>query len=418
MSSMCRPACVARVGYACEPISNRIRDNQVHKVMNTDSRFYGNGAIRYGAIVLAVVLPACGPRDDSSTVLVIQHPSQPDLAASRDNELTLFGGLPSRGDVAHWGRSRGSLLQHSYTPEGADFDCHLDAPGDRIVFASTRHSHTPNLYVKSVNGTAVTQLTSDPASDIQPVFSPDGQVVAFASDRTGNFDIWMIGIDGQQPIQVTDSPMDEVHPTWSPDGRTLAFSALPRQGGQWELWIAPAMEHSSATFLGYGVFPEWSPAGEMLLFQRARERGSRWYSIWTIEILEGEPRYPTEVAASADFAMISPSWSRDGRRIAYTTVATSVPQDPAFGVRFEASDIWTMDAEGGSRIRLTDGHTANFSPTWSPDGRVFFTSTRNGHENIWSVMPTPGGTESSMPVARNDTPAPMTPVGLSVGDGS
>ena len=55
----------------------------------------------------------------------------------------------------------------------------------------------------------------------------------------------------------------------------------------------------------------------------------------------------------------------------------------------DRSDIWVVDAGGESRVRLTDGHTSNFGPTWAPDGRVFFTSGRDGHETIWSV--TPGG---------------------------
>ena len=162
--------------------------------------------------------------------------------------------------------------------------------------------------------------------------------------------------------------------------------------------MAPAMENSTSTFIGYGVFPEWSPFDDTILFQRARRRGSRWYSIWTLELVGGEPRYPTEIASSADYAMISPSWSRDGLRIAFTTVGTTPSIDPAYGAAFDVSDIWTIGVDGSGRMRLTDGHSTNFSPTWSPDGRVFFTSSRTGHENVWSVLP-PAGVTRTQPVA-------------------
>jgi Tol biopolymer transport system component len=167
---------------------------------------------------------------------------------------------------------------------------------------------------------------------------------------------------------------------------------MPERSGQWQLWISPAEEHATSTFVGYGVFPEWSPVDDRILFQRARQRGSRWYSIWTIEMVDGEPRYPTEIAASADHAMILPAWSRDARRVAFTTASSLPDIDPEFGSVYERSDIWVMDADGGSRIRLTDGHSVNFGPTWGPNDRVYFTSSRNGHETIWSVLPTRGMT--------------------------
>ncbi|MCH7527186.1 MAG: PD40 domain-containing protein [Planctomycetes bacterium] len=364
---------------------------------------------RRWAAALLVLLP-CGcayPPSSEPVSAIVQPAPRPALAAARDRQITLFGELPRRGEVPYAGRAGGSLLQHTFTREGADFDCRLDNGGDRFVFASTRHSLHPDLYIKSVSGRTVVQLTSDPSSDIQPVFSPDDQRVAFASNRTGNWDIWVMDVDGRRPVQVTNTPMDEVHPSWSSDGGRLVYSALPQTSGQWELWISPAEPSTTPSFIGYGVFPEWSPIDDTILFQRARQRGSRWFSIWTIQLKGGEPLYPTEITASADLAMILPSWSRDGQWIAYTTVSDTSENTSDFGGGYEVADIWVIDADGGSRVRLTDGYTGNFGPAWSPDGRLFFTSSRSGHENIWSAVPVlhTGPMQTSIgTLSANDTP--------------
>jgi len=313
--------------------------------------------------------------------------SEPDSA--RAHTVNLFGEMPDRGDVPYFTRTASSLLRHTTTEEGADFDPCISPDGKWLVFASTRHNVSPDLYYKRVDGVAVTQLTSDPGADIQPAFSPDGKRVAFASDRSGNWDIYVVELDGSQPVQITDSPGDEIHPSWSPDATRLVYCCLPLQG-QWELWVADATNGGGNNrFIGYGLFPEWSPVNDTIVYQRARERGSRWFSIWTMEFVGGEPRYPTEVAAAGEAALITPSWSRDGTRIAYASVTPSATPE-TIGASPQAADIWIVDADGRNRIRLTDGFTANFGPAWSPADRVFFTSGREGREAIWSLSPMTG----------------------------
>jgi len=335
---------------------------------------------------------------------VLAAADQPDPQAEpRGRQVSDFGDLPNRSDVPYFSRTAASLLRHTFAQEGSDFDPSLAPDGHWLVFASTRHNVKPDLYYKQVDGVAVTQLTSDPSSDIQPAISPDGMRVAFASDRSGNWDIWVVSLDGMQPVQITSSGSDEVHPSWSSDGTKIVYCSLPPQG-QWELWIADATTGGgNARFIGYGLFPEWSPVGDTIVYQRARERGSRWFSIWTMQLVSGEPRYPTEIAASADAALITPSWSRDGAKIAYATV-TPAAAEPGLGLNQSAADIWVVDAQGRGRMRLTDGHTANYGPAWSPAHRVYFTSDREGHEAVWSLLPefpASGATAAS----GNDDPA-------------
>jgi TolB protein len=344
------------------------------------------GASVVSAGVLVLIVVGCGPDPDTEPV---QTEPRPMLAAARDPEITLFGELPLRGETPYVSATATALRQHTFAEEGADFDPDVDGMGQRLVFASTRHSENPNLYVKNLDGVAVTQLTSGPASDVEPTFSPDGRFVAFASDRAGNWDIWIVGLDGQQPVQVTQGPAHEVSPSWSPDGKSLVYCRLSANGGQWELWVTDAAAGGTGKFIGYGLFPEWSPAGDTILYQRARQRGSRWFSIWTLELIQGEPRYPTEIASSAAHAMILPAWSAEGAQVAYcaVTAATTPVKVGGTSAVSDQADIWVVSADGTGRTRLTNGMGACFSPTWSSDGRIHCTRRWGGRENIWSLLP-------------------------------
>ncbi|MGB9624650.1 MAG: TolB family protein, partial [Phycisphaerae bacterium] len=131
-----------------------------------------------------------------------ENPVRP-ITGDRKRPVSLFGEFPDSETIPFEARPVHSLLQHTDCPEGADFDPAVDPSGRWLAFASTRHARKPDIYLKRAGGAAITQITSDPASDIQPEFSPDGKRIAFASDRAGNFDIWVVGIDGSEPTQLT-----------------------------------------------------------------------------------------------------------------------------------------------------------------------------------------------------------------------
>ncbi len=318
------------------------------------------------------------------------RPREPVLLAAADTELTLFGEFPDRRRVPFHARAASPMQRHTFGMEGADFDVDVASDGRRLVFSSTRHAIRPNLYLKEVGGQAVTQLTHDPAADVQPTFSADGRRVAFASDRAGSWDIWLLDLEGGPPRQITDSPWHEVHPSFSPDGRRLVYSMFNELAEKWELWVVNLDRPGSRMMIADGLFPRWSPVGDTIVYQRARERGGRWFSIWTVDLIDGEPTFPVEVAASSDMALIQPTFSSDGQWIAYATAEmqagdqNALPgQMPVFG----RGDIWIVQRDGTSPLRLTDGQGAHFSPSFAPDGHVFFTRSQGGVENIWSARP-------------------------------
>ena len=290
------------------------------------------------------------------------------------------GDFPSGGGLSDGG---GNLSQVSFATEGGDYAPDVDRTGTFMVYASTQHRPTFDIYRKSIDGRTVTQLTTDPSDDLMPSIAPDGTKIAFASNRNGNWDIFMMPIGGGAPTQLTADTDEEVQPTWAPDGRRLAFSRKNGRTNTWEIWIVDTENPGLRSYVCEGFLPRWSPEEkkDVLLFQRARQRGSRLYGVWTIELVQGEGLSPTEIVSARNAAVLQPGWSPDGRKIVFTTVV-----NPSGDSEWpDQSDIWIINADGTSRVGLTNGRFRNMQPTWGADGRVYFVSNRNGIENVWSI---------------------------------
>ncbi len=315
-------------------------------------------------------------------------------ADHRSADVTIDQSIPSAtrpalatqpGTTATRNRTVAGMTQHTFAGAGLDFDPDVDSAGRELVFASTRDSEHPDIYIKhELSGTA-TRLTSNPADDIQPRFSPDGTRVVFCSNRGDNWDLWLVNRDGTGLRRLTHDVGDEVAPCWAADASKIAFAKWTRQTRRWEVWTLDVEQPGVRRFLACGMNPDWSPDGSRLAFQRARRPGSRWFSIWTMPVAEGAESDPTELAQSPTAACIAPRWSPDGSQIVYCVVSPPV----ATGVtdsRQMVTELWVADAETGATSQLGIGGHPGFNPTWARTGRVYFVSTQAGREHVWSVQ--------------------------------
>lgn len=339
--------------------------------------------LRGTAFVMVITATGC---TQHSTRTALSHP---DLGQVRfdgpADGVNVFGemdGMPCDANVRAAGES--GFQQHTVAEEGHDGDVAVSPDGKWLLFSSTRHNTKSDIYLQRVDGFSVTQLTSDDSDDAFPVFSPDGRRIAFCSARAGNWDIYLMDLDGRSVVQVTNGPAQEMHPTFASEGSRLAYCALSGRGGQWELWTLD-LSTNQKRMIGQGLFPNWSPdrSTDRIAFQRARARGSRWFSLWTLDLVEGEARRLTEIAVSSNAAVVCPVWSPDGKKLAFSTIVEPAQMKDAAPVGQQ--DIWITNADGTNRQRLTDGRGVNAAPFWGSDDRVYFVSDRGGKESIWSV---------------------------------
>ena len=228
-----------------------------------------------------------------------------------------------------------------------------------------------------VAGAAFTRLTADPGVEWFPSLSPDGDWIVYAGEASGNRDIYLLSVGGQNAINLTtDSPTDDDQPAFSPDGERIAFRSEREGGG---VFVMGRTGEAVRRVTRFGYRPSWSPDGSALAFvtenvdlnpQNSETRGE----LWIADVRTGETRRIEGVEAAL------PSWSPNGRRIAfYQRLGQPIVQTaPGF--------LWTVAVEGGERTPVTTGGGRDWSPAWSPDGRyLYFVSDRGGSMNLWRV---------------------------------
>src|SRR5262249_17688715 len=215
-------------------------------------------------------------------------------------------------------------------------------------------------------------LTDDQGKETFPSLSPDGTFFVYAKAVAGHSDIFLQR-PGGKPLNLTaDSPADDTQPAFSPDGQEIAFRS-ERDGGGTLLMRAAA--DSVRRLTDFGWTPAWSPDGKEIAVatEGAFDPSSRvsLSQLFRVDVATGVRRS----LGVADG--LQPSWSPHGWRLAFWGLAQQVAHRA----------IWTIPADGGAPVTVVDDAYYNWSPAWSPDGRfLYFASNRGGSMNLWRVV--------------------------------
>ena len=209
------------------------------------------------------------------------------------------------------------------------------------------------------------QLTTHGGLDLHPAFSPQGDAVAFASDRTGTFELYVRAMEGSATeVALTRDGQHNVQPAWSPDGTQIAFHSHARGG----LWVMPARGGVPRQIAAEGSHPAWSPDGQRIAFQSDEPSdvspsafGAQSGS--TIRVVGVEGNTPRQLTARGQplGGHASPSWTPDGRFIAFSVFD---------GAR--SNGVWIVSAETGETRQLLAAMRGHYELAFAPDGSSLY----------------------------------------------
>ncbi|HEY8538271.1 MAG TPA: S9 family peptidase [Steroidobacteraceae bacterium] len=207
------------------------------------------------------------------------------------------------------------------------------------------------------------QLTSDPANDTAPAWSPDGELIAFVSKRGEDKEpqLYVIPVNGGEARRITNVPTGVIAPKWFPDSRRIAF--LSRVWPDAKTWAEQAsrMEQRANTKMTAQVW-EKAPISYWDRFLDGRQT-----HIYVISLDGGEPQ-PLTFGRTLPLDVAEPDASSydiapDGTEVAFAADTDASGVDPNF-------DIFVLPIEGGEPRNLTSDNPGNDTePLYSPDGR-------------------------------------------------
>jgi TolB protein len=275
------------------------------------------------------------------------------------------------------------LTEHA--PRGADASGNTgpswSPTGDRIAYVGTgdsldEHLDDQELYVMDADGGNVRRLTSNHDADWSPSWSPDGKQILFARGRRlgeegSETSLYLMNADGSGERVLLRGPRRTppsflTGPVWSPDGKRIAFTRIDYSENDMDVsvYVMDIDNKDAVKVADTAGEPAWSPDGRSIAFVSYRDRlGETCFhdcapstEIYVSDAYGGNPRRLTRSEADDT----SPTWSPDGKRIAFVSDRSSRNE--------HENEIYVIDAGGGEPVRITRNSVWDLDPDWSgPD---------------------------------------------------
>ena len=256
----------------------------------------------------------------------------------------------------------------------------LAPDGQRIAFETNREG-CAGIWGMNTDGTAIRKLSTGELLATRcnyfPVWSPDGTSIAFTTTREGRFSVYVMNADGTNPRNVS-SPLDQQDGVnfpvgWSPDGRVVFHH--PTGDGRFQAYVVKPDGTGLGLLFGRAGdhSPEWSPDRSKVAFIRDTQNGS---SLFVMNANGSDVHQLTNHAGQdllwpENFQNDYSNWSPDGRRFVYINRIDS------------RNELHVISSDGTGDVRLTS-YDADFNG-WSPDGRVTFSSDVNGSDDLYLI---------------------------------
>ncbi len=232
------------------------------------------------------------------------------------------------------------------------------------------------IYSMNSDGSVV-RLTNNNFVDWYPSWSPDGQRIAFTSDRDGNLEMYTMGQDGSNVVRLTNTAANvaDRFPGWSPDGTKIAF--VSDRDGDSEIFVMNS-DGSNVMQLTTNAFgdahPQFSPDGGRIVFSTNRDAPSTQppYGKWEIYEMNADGTGVRRLTNDGAVAEL-PSYYNNGTKILFDSN------------RAGTNDIYVMNVDGSGITRLTNNLATNYLAVGSPDQtHIMFTSAvSSSHSEVY-----------------------------------
>jgi tricorn protease len=244
-------------------------------------------------------------------------------------------------------------------------------------------SYLGDIWIANENGSALQRLTDNKARDVYPRFSPDGNYVAFSSNRDGNYDVFVIPVAGGKPKQLTFHTADDTVAGWTPDGKKVIFSsvrgtgAFPFVATLFEVSVDGGTEQQLPS--DWGTSASYSPDGSKMalmrhpsVWSRKHYRGAYAADLWVRDVRANTFTRLGDADYKGNY--LWPMYGAHGE-IYFVSDRTSNEKNIKYGgpeVMKSVNNIWKISEKGGAPVQMTH-HT---------DGNLYFPSISEDRKTI------------------------------------
>lgn len=271
------------------------------------------------------------------------------FSSSRDGNFEIYVMNPDGSEERRLTKQPAADLYPAWSPDGAEIAFVSMRDGDEEIFLmdasggnvrQLTRNRPPLLVPKPDKLSPGRTLASTPRlADIDPSWSPDGEQIAFSSNRDGDFEIFVMDRDGRNVKQLTHNDAMDKEPVWSPDGSTIAFTSGRDSTTRVYFMNADGLDERPLASLARSSAPSWAPDGRIAVVDGG-----------TIYLAESDGGNPSKLTDNGVYTL---SWSPDGSQIIYMSSSG--------GAHLVAIDVETQVK---TPLTLSDSQVAD--PDWQP----------------------------------------------------